>query len=75
MDLGTIKTKLKSNSYDHLQEFIDDVLLVFDNCILYNGVSDENGNLQESSHVGTIALTIKEEFKKQYEFLNMDFYL
>jgi hypothetical protein len=37
MDFGTIKSKLSSNQYLRLQDFLHDVQLVFDNCILYNG--------------------------------------
>lgn len=36
MDLGTIKTKLENHEYDHPDDFIDDVRLVFRNCYVYN---------------------------------------
>ena len=39
MDFGTIKKKLNGFSYKNGQEFLKDMKLVFDNCILYNGVS------------------------------------
>lgn len=32
MDFGTIKQRLNSNYYHRMQEFIDDMQLVFDNC-------------------------------------------
>lgn len=38
MDFGTIKKKLNNYAYRNGQEFLDDVGLVFANCILYNGV-------------------------------------
>lgn len=37
MDFGTIKEKLKSHSYLSMKQFLEDIELVFDNCILYNG--------------------------------------
>lgn len=39
MDLSTIRTKLNSNQYMRATEFVRDVTLMFDNCILYNGES------------------------------------
>jgi hypothetical protein len=39
MDLGTVKLKLNGNEYTKLQDFLHDVSLIFDNCILYNGES------------------------------------
>ena len=43
MDFTTIKEKLKAFKYKNLQEFLDDVLLVFNNCILYNGEQNQYG--------------------------------
>ena len=37
MDFGKIKHKLQTNQYTKMGEFLYDVQLVFDNCILYNG--------------------------------------
>lgn len=37
MDFSTIKTKLNSNVYSDMDEFINDLLLVFWNCDRYNG--------------------------------------
>lgn len=37
MDFGTIKNRLQSNYYKRIDEFLNDVNLVFDNCIQYNG--------------------------------------
>jgi len=66
MDFATIKNRINSNYYHHLQEYLDDIALTFQNCILYNG---------ESSTVGKMCKSVMEEFKKQYDALNMDFYL
>lgn len=57
MDLGTVKNKLNMNKYRHVQEFIDDVHLVFSNCIKYNG---------EDSSVGKMCKNVREEFFKLY---------
>lgn len=66
MDFGTIKQKLAANMYLKLQDFLHDVQLVFENCILYNG---------ESSSVSKWCKEVRDEFKKQYETLALDFYL
>lgn len=66
IDLGSIKQRLITNHYHAAQEFIDDILLLFDNCLLYNG---------ETSKVGIMCNKVRNEFKKLYEELNMEFYL
>ena len=37
MDFKTIHNKLKNNQYHKMKNFISDVTLTFDNCLLYNG--------------------------------------
>ena len=37
MDFGTIKQRLSSNHYNRPQEYLDDMALVFDNCLRFNG--------------------------------------
>ena len=37
MDFGTIKQRLNINYYHRMQEFLDDMQLVFENCIKFNG--------------------------------------
>lgn len=37
MDLTTIKTKIRHNKYTTYSEFLDDVKLIRDNCVKYNG--------------------------------------
>lgn len=66
MDFTTIKQKLQDRKYEHMNQFIDDVQLVFSNCILYNG---------EHNDYGVIAIKVKQEFDRQYEALNMDYYV
>ncbi|CDW71912.1 bromodomain containing protein [Stylonychia lemnae] len=66
MDLSTIKQKLSNNQYDKMYEFLTDVQLMFDNCILYNG---------ESTQVSILCKTVRDEFHKIYKNLNIDFYI
>lgn len=66
MDLGTIKKRLSNNFYESPQQFLDDVSLIYDNCILYNG---------EESFIGKIAVGFKNQIKTIIETLNFNFYL
>lgn len=36
MDLGTVQKKLKNEKYKFVEEFFDDIQLIWDNCKLYN---------------------------------------
>ena len=36
MDLGTIHKKMKSDKYKTVEEILDDMQLIWDNCKLYN---------------------------------------
>lgn len=36
MDLKTVESRVEEKSYQRLAQFIGDVMLVFDNCRLYN---------------------------------------
>lgn len=36
MDLGTVKDKIKNSEYVHVEECLDDIQLVWDNCKNYN---------------------------------------
>lgn len=61
-----IKQRLFSNLYHNMQDFIDDMQLVFDNCELYNG---------RESALGRQCTKVREEFRKLYEQLNVEFYI
>lgn len=50
MDLGSIKKKLAHNLYESPKLFLEDVNLVFDNCILFN---------KAESAFGMMALRLK----------------
>uniref|UniRef100_M4C262 Bromo domain-containing protein n=1 Tax=Hyaloperonospora arabidopsidis (strain Emoy2) TaxID=559515 RepID=M4C262_HYAAE len=63
MDLGTIKKTIDSGGYegpDGHKKFAEDVRLVWDNAVLYNG---------EESEVGRAALALSDVFEQDYERL------
>lgn len=41
MDFTTIKNKLNGNIYENINEYINDMMLVFWNCDTYNGIDSE----------------------------------
>ena len=45
MDFNTIKSKLKDHKYEKIQDFMDDMELVFHNCRLYNGTESDVGQI------------------------------
>ena len=45
MDFTTIRTKLNLNCYACEEEFCSDMILVFDNCINYNGLQNQFGKV------------------------------
>ena len=45
MDFGTIRTKLKEHKYEKIEDFMDDMDLVFHNCRLYNGTESDVGQI------------------------------
>lgn len=55
MDLGTVKNKLNQNSYVTGDEYMEDMLLIFSNCVTYNGVDSE---------IGKISSNIESEYKR-----------
>lgn len=66
MDFGTIEKKLKHHEYLNMQHFLQDVELVFENCFHYNG---------EQSAVGLMGREVQEEYNKQCQQLQVDFYI
>jgi hypothetical protein len=66
MDFGTIEKKLKHHEYLSMQHFLQDVELVFENCFHYNG---------EQSAVGMMGREVQEEYNKQCQQLQVDFYI
>ncbi|CAD8094714.1 unnamed protein product [Paramecium sonneborni] len=55
MDLGTVQRKLNSNTYKTVEECLDDIQLIWDNCKLYNG---------SQSWITKIAEKLERLFKK-----------
>jgi hypothetical protein len=66
MDFGTIKQNLKNHVYTCIEEFLQHVQLVFDNCIQYNG---------PNSQVSEFCRNVQAEYEKQFENLYISFYL
>mgnify|MGYP001987944842 CR=1 FL=1 len=66
MDLGTIKTKLEEDKYKNLEEsgeeFYNDVVLTFDNALLYNNEEDEIWE-----HAASLKATFEEMWGKMLE--------
>lgn len=58
IDFSVIKQRLQSNLYHNMQDFVDDMQLVFDNCELYNG---------RESTLGRQCTKVRDEFRKLYE--------
>ncbi|CAD8053692.1 unnamed protein product [Paramecium sonneborni] len=66
MDFGTIKNKLNVNAYKNFREFHGDMILVFENCGLYNGIQ---------SAIGQIGVNIKNEYLNLIEQNGLNKYL
>eukprot|EP00565_Helicotheca_tamesis_P000771 CAMPEP_0185734664 /NCGR_PEP_ID=MMETSP1171-20130828/23163_1 /TAXON_ID=374046 /ORGANISM="Helicotheca tamensis, Strain CCMP826" /LENGTH=694 /DNA_ID=CAMNT_0028404725 /DNA_START=311 /DNA_END=2395 /DNA_ORIENTATION=+ len=58
MDLGTVEKRLDLGLYQDMEEFKADVLLTFDNAMLYN---------EEGSKIHSIAKGLKDKFMMDYE--------
>ena len=57
MDFATIKEKLKKHEYLKIEAFLNDIILVFSNCLRYNGANSQPGVLCKETH---------KEFKNLY---------
>lgn len=66
MDLGTIKRKLAGYEYAKCKDFVDDVELVFNNTIQYNG---------EMSDYGQLGKRMLNEFSNQRKAFCLDYYM
>lgn len=55
MDYGTIKKKLNLNIYNNVEEFLNDMSLVFNNCRIYNSTE---------SFVGKIGVNSRQEYER-----------
>lgn len=58
MDFTTIKCKLSNNEYKCADEFVTDIHKIFNNCIIYNG---------ESNQYSMVAKKMRKEFEAQFE--------
>lgn len=61
-----MKQKLQNNQYMKMDEFLHDVQLIFDNCILYNG---------ENTQVSFMCKMVKDEFHKLFNTLCIEYYI
>ena len=66
MDFSTIKRKLSNYSYTNLQEFCNDMGLVFENCYTYNG---------RKTMIGDMCTRVKKEYDKLFEELKLEKFL
>eukprot|EP00826_Nyctotherus_ovalis_P060552 TRINITY_DN850_c0_g2_i8.p1 TRINITY_DN850_c0_g2~~TRINITY_DN850_c0_g2_i8.p1 ORF type:complete len:198 (-),score=66.41 TRINITY_DN850_c0_g2_i8:82-675(-) len=66
MDLGTVKHKLDTCAYKCCREFVDDVELVFSNCVKYSGAE---------SFFGLLAKQLESEFKRKCQEVYLDYYM
>ncbi len=57
-DLGSIKIKLENDEYETVQEFLNDIQLVWDNCHTYN---------PPMNHVTKLAKFCEKKFKKEFQ--------
>ena len=62
MDLSTVFKKIKDNSYIGIQDWVDDIYLIFDNAIQFNG---------SDSLIGGIAAYFKKKFDKKVNILQL----
>ena len=62
-DLGSIKQKLENSGYKNIQEFLNDVQLVWDNCHTYNPPMNQIIKLAEICEK-----KFKKEFEKTFKF-------
>ena len=56
MDLRTMKNKIKCHTYNNLDEFVQDMLLIFDNCENYH---------KHHSKIGKAGASLKKYFQKR----------
>jgi bromodomain-containing factor 1 len=73
MDLQTAERKLDNVEYSSIDDFYDDIELIFSNCNLYNGliapVSKMAANLQRAFH------KLKQQYSKSQSSYNVDDYM
>ena len=66
-DLGSVKLKLDKNGYETVQDFLNDVQLIWDNCHTYNPPLN-----QITKYAQFCEKKFKKEFEKVFKF-NIDF--
>jgi copper oxidase (laccase) domain-containing protein len=62
MDLGTVKSRIKCSSYKSIDEFLEDIFLIFSNAIKFH---------RKNSKIGRTADTLKRYFEKRCNDLGL----
>jgi len=62
MDLHTVKLNIKSGKYDSLNDFADDIHLIFSNCVKFH---------KRHSQIGKAGVQLKETFDKRCSELGL----
>lgn len=82
MDLNTVMKKLKSLSYDSKQSFVDDLMLIWSNCLLYNAdpkhflrahaIAMQKITLKLIPQIPNITIRSRSEVEKEEELLESE---
>jgi hypothetical protein len=63
IDLATVLANLEQNAYGQIQEWVEDMNLIWENAINYNGAD---------SMIGAAAIAMKEKFARVLEWLPLN---
>ncbi|QHS71644.1 SAGA histone acetyltransferase complex subunit SPT7 [Saccharomyces paradoxus] len=82
MDLNTVLKKLKSFQYDSKQEFVDDIMLIWKNCLTYNSdpshflrghaIAMQKKSLQLIPMIPNITIRNRADLEKEIEDMEKD---
>ncbi|EGV66889.1 hypothetical protein CANTEDRAFT_117718 [Yamadazyma tenuis ATCC 10573] len=77
MDLNTVMKKLKNLQYNSKQEFVDDIMLIWSNCLLYNSdpkhflrahaIAMQKKSLKLIPHIPNIVIKLRSEIERDEE--------
>lgn len=62
MDLQTVKSRIKCGEYSSIDSFLQDMFLIFSNCLKYN---------RKNSKLGKVATCLKRYFEKRCSDLGL----
>lgn len=82
MDLNTVMKKLKNLQYNSKQEFVDDIMLIWSNCLTYNSdprhflrahaIAMQKKSLKLIPHIPNIVIRNRSEVEKEEEQENVN---